>query len=60
MKTLGPEVTKRMHDFNVCRNKRHNTTYDSTELISESEATELILEAKAFLGLIEDWAQARL
>ena len=60
IETVGPEVKKRMHYFNVCRNKRHNTTYDSTELISESEATELILEAKAFLTLIEDWVQPRL
>jgi len=41
--------------FNTCRMKRNRTDYDRVGEISESEAEELIKEAKAFYSRIKDW-----
>ena len=41
--------------FETCRRKRNVIDYDAADLITESEADELVEKAREFQILIEDW-----
>ncbi len=41
--------------FDTCRRKRNNIDYDTAEVVSESEASDLLEKAREFKALIEVW-----
>lgn len=41
--------------FDTCRRKRNNIDYDGAEIVTETEADELLKKAKDFQVLVEDW-----
>ncbi len=41
--------------FDLCRRKRNDIDYDFAEVVTETEAEELLEKAKEFQILIEDW-----
>lgn len=41
--------------FETCRRKRNNIDYDAAEIVTETEADELVEKAREFQTLIEDW-----
>lgn len=53
---LGTTEAENLADyFDLCRRKRNDIDYDSAEVVSESEAEELLKKAKEFQDLVEDW-----
>lgn len=41
--------------FDTCRRKRNSIDYDGSEIVSESEAKELLEKAGDFQTIVEDW-----
>ena len=41
--------------FETCRRKRNNIDYDAAEVVTETEAKELLEKAREFQTLVEDW-----
>jgi uncharacterized protein (UPF0332 family) len=41
--------------FDLCRRKRNDIDYDYAEVVTETEAEELLEKAKKFQSLIEEW-----
>lgn len=41
--------------FDTCRRKRNNIDYDGAEIVTETEADELLEKANEFRSLVEDW-----
>jgi hypothetical protein len=41
--------------FETCRRKRNNIDYDAAEIVTETEADEILKKAREFQILIEDW-----
>lgn len=41
--------------FDLCRRKRNSIDYDASEVVSESEAEELVEKVEEFKAIIEDW-----
>lgn len=53
---LGTNSAETLTDyFETCRRKRNNIDYDTAEVVSESEASDLLEKAREFKALIEDW-----
>ena len=53
---LGTSGAENLADyFDLCRRKRNNIDYDSAEVVSKTEATELLEKAREFQTLVEDW-----
>lgn len=53
---LGPSATKVLTDyFETCRRKRNKIDYDAAEVVSETEANEILAKAIEFQNLIETW-----
>jgi hypothetical protein len=52
---LGPGVTNLASYFDTCRRKRNILDYDSAQVVTETEAKELVEKAEEFRGLIEQW-----
>lgn len=41
--------------FDLCRRKRNTIDYDAAEIVSETEAEELLAKANEFQAIVEDW-----
>jgi uncharacterized protein (UPF0332 family) len=53
---IGTVETENLADyFDLCRRKRNDIDYDFAEVVTETEAEELLEKAKEFQGLIEEW-----
>ena len=53
---LGTSIAQSLTDyFETCRRKRNNIDYDSAEVVSETEAKELLEKAREFQTLVENW-----
>lgn len=53
---LGPGSADALADyFETCRRKRNNIDYDAAEIVTETEAGELLEKAREFQSLIEEW-----
>lgn len=55
---IGTNEAENLTDyFDLCRRKRNNIDYDSAEVVSETEATELLEKAREFQTLVEEWIE---
>jgi uncharacterized protein (UPF0332 family) len=45
--------------FETCRRKRNHIDYDASEVVTETEAEEIIEKAKKFQEMIEEWITRR-
>lgn len=53
---LGTNSAETLTDyFETCRRKRNNIDYDTAEVVSETEASDLLEKAREFKALIQDW-----
>jgi hypothetical protein len=41
--------------FETCRRKRNLIDYDASEVATEAEARELLVKAREFQSMIEEW-----
>jgi uncharacterized protein (UPF0332 family) len=41
--------------FETCRRKRNSIDYDASEIVTETEAEELLEKARQFQNLVEEW-----
>jgi hypothetical protein len=53
--TMGPPVCDFLAYFDTCRRKRHHVDYDHADVISDSEADELLANAQDFRKRVEEW-----
>lgn len=44
--------------FDACRRKRNEIDYTGATIATSTEADELLLHAKSFLGLVEEWIES--
>ena len=56
---LGVSAARSLDFFEACRRKRNVIDYDQASVVTQTEAAEVIAEAKAFLDLVEQWITAR-
>jgi uncharacterized protein (UPF0332 family) len=56
---LGVSAARSLDFFEACRRKRNVIDYDQASVVTQTEAAEVIAEAKAFLDLLEQWITAR-
>lgn len=55
---IGTQEAENLADyFDLCRRKRNNIDYDSAEVVSETEATELLEKAREFQTIVEEWIE---
>jgi uncharacterized protein (UPF0332 family) len=52
---IGPSVTAHAVYFDICRRKRNLVDYDIANVITETEARELLEKAHEFYQLVEAW-----
>lgn len=53
---LGTYSAENLADyFETCRRKRNNIDYDAAEVVTETEADEILNKSREFQTLIEDW-----
>lgn len=53
---IGTAEAENLADyFDLCRRKRNHIDYDFADVVTETEAEELLEKAKEFQILIEDW-----
>ena len=52
---LGPSAAQLTDYFDACRRKRNEIDYSGAAVATTTEADELVLHAKAFLGIVEAW-----
>ena len=52
---LGPSVANLVSYFDTCRRKRNILDYDAAQVVTETEAQELVEQAEAFRMLVEQW-----
>ena len=52
---LGPSVTNLASYFETCRRKRNILDYDSAQVVTETEAKELVEKAEELCTLVEQW-----
>ena len=52
---LGPSVTNLASYFDTCRRKRNILDYDSAQVVTGTEANELVAKAEEFRTLVEQW-----
>ena len=52
---LGPTIAAHVAYFDTCRLKRNTVDYDMANVISESEAMELLRKAREFSAIVEAW-----
>lgn len=55
---LGASAAHLTDYFDACRRKRNEIDYTGAAIATTTEAEELLLHAKAFLKLVEDWIEA--
>jgi hypothetical protein len=56
---LGASSARSLDFFEACRRKRNVIDYDQASVVTQTEAAEVLVEAKAFLDLVEQWITAR-
>lgn len=56
---LGKDLEERSDYFDACRSKRNTTDYGRVGDVSESEAEELLREARQFRKQMAEWVSAR-
>jgi hypothetical protein len=52
---LGKPAERLTEYFETCRRKRNQIDYAQSRVASETEATELVTNAKYFYGMVEAW-----
>jgi hypothetical protein len=52
---MGPSIVERLAYFDTCRLKRHQVDYDYADVISDSEADELLAQARDFRKSVGLW-----
>jgi uncharacterized protein (UPF0332 family) len=52
---LGLKAKRFLDYFDACRRKRNVIDYDAAFVATETEAEEILREAKAFLAFVEQW-----
>jgi uncharacterized protein (UPF0332 family) len=52
---LGPGAHRILDYFDICRRKRNVIDYDAAFVATETEAEEILKEAKAFRAFVEHW-----
>lgn len=52
---MGSSVVDLVRYFDTCRRKRNTVDYDQADLVSETEAQELLQKAQEFRTLVEGW-----
>ena len=52
---LGASVSTLASYFDTCRRKRNILDYDNAQVVTETEAKELVQEAEEFRKLVEQW-----
>jgi hypothetical protein len=52
---LGASAARSLDFFEACRRKRNVIDYDPSSVATETEAKEVIDEARSFLELVEQW-----
>lgn len=51
----SPEADAFADYFDTCRRKRNNVDYDGADIVTETEADELLEKAAEFETFVEDW-----
>jgi len=52
---LGGSAARSLDFFEACRRKRNVIDYDQASVATDTEASEAVTEAAAFLELVEQW-----
>jgi uncharacterized protein (UPF0332 family) len=52
---MGNPVESLADYFEMCRRKRNHIDYDASEVVTETEAEELLKKAEEFQQMIEEW-----
>jgi hypothetical protein len=52
---IGPSVSKLVAYFETCRRKRNTLDYDVANVVSDTEAAELLQKAHEFKQEVESW-----
>jgi hypothetical protein len=52
---IGPTVSKLTAYFDTCRRKRNSLDYDIANVVSDTEAAELLQKAQEFNRQVEEW-----
>jgi uncharacterized protein (UPF0332 family) len=52
---IGKRVEALADYFETCRRKRNHIDYDASEVVTETEAEELLEKSKEFQELVEEW-----
>jgi len=52
---LGASASRSLDFFEACRRKRNTIDYDQASVATETEAAEVVVEARSFLDLAEKW-----
>lgn len=55
---MGKSAANLTDYFDACRRKRNEIYYTGTAIATTTEAEGLLLHAKSFLKLVEDWIEA--
>jgi hypothetical protein len=55
---LGPGAAKSLDYLEACRRKRNDIDYDHASVATETEAAEMLAQARRFLELVEQWIAA--
>ena len=52
---VGPSIANLIADFETCRRKRNLLDYDAANIVSDTEAAEILEKAREFKQEVEDW-----
>ena len=52
---VGPSISGLIAYFETCRRKRNLLDYDAANVVSDTEATEILQKAREFKQEVEDW-----
>lgn len=52
---VGPSSATFIAYFDACRRKRNTVDYDRAHVATETEAGQLLAEARSFVSLVENW-----
>jgi hypothetical protein len=52
---IGASAARTLDFFEACRRKRNVIDYDQASVVTETEAAEVVGEARSFLTLVEEW-----
>jgi uncharacterized protein (UPF0332 family) len=52
---VGPSAAGLLAYFEACRRKRNQLDYDAANIVSDTEAAEILTKAREFKQEVEDW-----